>query len=189
MSEMTRTGHEVWHEAANARSCEGLKDGRAMVCTLQALFIIGSEIKMLHPHSDERNFIMAKAKPDGGFTVIGYGPDCQEYGELTEFDSSGGVTRTTHLPEKPNDPASWAFVCLPNGHMLVSRDREVLELDAGRKVTRTFARIAWNPKRAQRLANGNILFANDNDLLEYSPAGENLGHTEFPNRMVFVSRR
>ena len=27
--EITRTGHEVWHADANARSCEGLKDGRA----------------------------------------------------------------------------------------------------------------------------------------------------------------
>ena len=37
---------------------------------------------------------------------IGFGPDRQGQGELIEFDSSGAITRTTHLPEKPNDPAS-----------------------------------------------------------------------------------
>jgi hypothetical protein len=186
--ELTRTGHEVWHRAENARYCEGLKDGRALVCTRQKVFIIGSETRMLHRHSYERNFIMAKAKPDGGFASIGLGPDGQGHGELIEFDDSGAITRTT-LPEKPNEPASWAFVCLPNDHMLVSRNREILELDSERKVIRTFARIAWNPNRIQRLANGNILFANDDDLLEYSPAGKKLSQTEFPNRMVFVSRR
>ena len=187
--ELTRTGHEVWHRAENARYCEGLKDGRALVCTRHAAFIIGSETRMLHRHSYERNFIMAKAKPDGGFASIGFGPDRQGQGELIEFDGSGAITRTTHLPEKPNEPASWAFVCLPNDHMFVSRNREILELDSERKIIRTFARIAWNPNRIQRLANGNILFANVNELHEYSPTGEKLGQTEFPNDMAFVSRR
>lgn len=85
--------------------------------------------------------------------------------------------------------ASWAFFCLLNGHMLVSRNTEVVELDAERKIVRTFGRIALRPSRMQRPAGGNILFANDDDLLEYSPAGEKLCQTEFPNRLVFVSRR
>ena len=68
-------------------------------------------------------------------------------GHAQAIDSSGAVTRTTQLLEKPNDPASWAFVGLPNGHMLVSRNKEVLRRDAERKIVRHF--LTCSPLRFQ----------------------------------------
>ena len=198
--EFSKTGAVLWkHQFGTPASIDILRDGRILVASVNTLRVFDRERKpkTVLPPDDNRNFQYFTGKPDGGFAAIGFGAeekriDDMPFGDLVELDAGGKVTKATRVDAGGDTPTTWIFEFLPNGHMLVNRDHDVIELDQNRKIVRTvISDIDFTIKAIQRLANGNILLANHSDdmINEYSPDGKLIGETKLPKKYIFVRRR
>jgi hypothetical protein len=112
---------------------------------------------------------------------------------LTEVDDDGTVTRVTRVRDEVTFGSSnWYFEFMENGHLLVCRANDVMELDKDRKPVKIFAKGEFI-ERVQRLENGNFLISihgcGKSKVEEYTRDGKKIGTMRLPKGLHFVSRR
>jgi hypothetical protein len=198
--ELTRTGAVIWERrVGRARTFERLSDGRTLIGG-NILDVKGNRRQLLPPGSCYH----VRSNPEGGFvftrhgetTVQGYPSAVNDgpcYRKLTEVDDDGTVTRVTRVRDEVTFGSSnWYFEFMENGHLLVCRANDVMELDKDRKPVKIFAKGEFI-ERVQRLENGNFLISihgcGKSKVEEYTRDGKKIGTMRLPKGLHFVSRR
>ncbi len=197
--ELTRTGAVVWeYEAGRVKTFERLRDGR----TLIGVHILDAEGKrrQLFPSGSCDH---VRGNPKGGFVLTQYGDTTVEgyptavndgpcFRKLTEVSANGQRMRVTRVrDESTYGSSNWYFEFADNGHLLIARADDVMELDENRKPVGIFAKGEFI-ERIQRLANGNYLISihgcGQSEVQEYTRDGKKIGTMRLPRYLHFVSR-
>ncbi|MEM7475242.1 MAG: sigma factor [Planctomycetota bacterium] len=184
-----------------------IENGHILVAARTSLYRLNQSgrIVELYAHS-LGNFRSVVGNTNGGFALMGsvYIPrpsrPIEEIrgeldkgpiptGELLEFDGNGSIIRKSRLSQDEHGDNNWCIVMLSGGKVLVSRHRDVVELNQQRKVTRTFAKPDFTPDRVSQLSNGNILVSAFGNVQEYSMDGERRASMRFAKPFIFVARR
>ena len=198
--ELTRTGAVIWERrVGRARTFERLSDGRTLIGG-NILDVKGNRRQLLPPGSCYH----VRSNPEGGFvftrhgetTVQGYPSAVNDgpcYRKLTEVDDDGTVTRVTRVRDEVTFGSSnWYFEFMENGHLLVCRANDVMELDKDRKPVKIFAKGEFI-ERVQRLENGNFLISihgcGKSKVEEYTRDGKKVRTMQLPSNLHFVRRR